>query len=436
MRIPLHVSARTFVWLAGGLSLFVGLGFLHGGIEDAKQERAYRARGQAVQAMVVAKSIRRASREGNSSTKYEIAYRFTAADGETRNGVALVSVEDWERLELGNPFRIAYLPDEAQASRAAEEVGMGSALVMSALGSVLALLGGGFLTWSAMRLWRERRLLRSGVTTQGTILAIEPSSLAVNRVRQWNVLYSYRDHSGQTREGSSSPLPPDQAHALNVGDAVEVRFDPDRPEQSIWVPARRDQPVDEGERRFSYRKGLRNTALVLGLLIIALVLGESVPPVKALDRFAVEHEFWLTAITVGMTFVGFLLFMGGILYRIFAGAAEPIARTEVEDLSRNVNIDAESVADRVSTYRFRGSSTGASFADQFNLKDAKEAWRQRAWRTSPRWRARFAVTAGALLFTVGLFGFFVVGAPAGIKVLFVAVVLYGAVRLITALKRA
>jgi hypothetical protein len=435
MRIPLHVSARTFAWLGGGLFLFVGLGFLHGGIEDAAKERAYRQRGQAVQALVVGKSIRRASRNGNSSTKYEIAYRFTTPDGQPRNGVKVVSVDDWERLEPGNPLVIVYLPDEPQASRAADQGGMGSALLMGALGGVLALLGGGLLTWSAVRLWRERRLLRSGAPTQGTILAIEPGSLAVNRVRQWNVRYSYRDHLGQTREGSSGPLPPDHAHALDVGDAVEVRFDAERPEQSIWVPAHRDQRVDGSERGFSNGKGLRNTAVVVAVLMIALVIGEGVPPLKALDRFAVEHEFWLTATTVGVTLVGFLLFMGGILYRIFASTAEPITHAQMEDLSRNVNIDAEPAAARVSAYRFRGPSTGASFSEQFTLKEAREAWRQRAWRTSRRWRANFVVTGGALLFTVGLFGIFVAGAPVGIKLLFVAVVLYGAVRLVAALAR-
>jgi hypothetical protein len=436
MRIPLQVSVRTFAWLGGGLFLFVGLGFLYGGIEDAAKERAYRQRGQAVQALVVAKSIRRASRDGNSGTKYEIAYRFTTADGQAHDGVEVVSVDDWERLEPGKPLMITYLPDEPQARRAAEKGGMRSALVMGGLGGVLALLGGGLLTWSAVRLWRERRLLRSGAPTQGTILAIEPSSLAVNRVRQWNVRYSYRDHSGQTHEGSSGPVPPDHAHALNVGDEVKVRFDAERPEQSIWVPASRDQGVDESERQFSYGKGLRNTAVVFAVLAIALVIGESVPPLKALDRFAAEHEFWLTATTVGVAFVGFLLFMGGILYRIFASTAEPITHTQMEDLSRNVNVDAEPAAARVSAYRFRGPSTGAAFADQFTLREARAAWRQRAWRKSPRWRANLVVAAGALLFTVGLFGFFVVGAPAGIKLLFVAVLLYGAVRLVAALRRA
>jgi hypothetical protein len=415
-----------FFWLAGALFAFAGLTLLYGGIQDATKERAYRQQGRTIEALVVGKSIQRASRDGNRSTKYEISYRFNTADGRIAEGTEIVDVETWERLEPGNPFRVTYLPADPQASRAAQATGMGSAVAMIVVGSVLALLGGGFLTWSAMRSWRERRIARSGLAAQGAIVAIEPSSLAVNRVRQWNVRFRYRDHLGQTREGSSGPLPPDEAHAVKVGDAVDIRYDPECPEQSVWIRAPLET-AEGDERGSSPGARLRNIAVVIAVLLVAVVVGESVPALKELDRLAARHEFWLTATTVGMTVVGFLLFMGGILYRIFVGGANPVTSTEVEDLSRNVNIDEQPVAGRVSAYRFRGRSAGASFSDEFTLKEAKEAWRRRAWRTSPRWRANFVVTAGALLFVVGLFGFFVVDAPAGIKLVFLAAIGYAAI---------
>jgi hypothetical protein len=429
MRIPLHASARTFFWLAGGLFLFVGLGLLYSGIQEAAQERAYREHGQAVEALVVAKSIQRASRDGNSSTKYEIAYRYTTAEGRTLEGVDAVSVDEWEGLEPGSAFRITYLPGASQASRAEGSGGMASAYGMMALGSLLALVGSVFLVNRVRRLLKERRLLATGMTAQGTVVAIEPSDFAVNRVRQWNVRYRYQDHLGQHQEGTSGPMPRDEAHAVQAGDTVEVRFDSERPGESMWVRS----PGDE--RRPSLWRRLRPIAVILGVLFVALVVGESVPALKALDRLAAQHELWLTAITVGMTVLGFVLFMGAILYRIFGPDGEPMTHTEVEDLSRNVGIDSRPVAARVSAYRFIGRSAGTSFGEGFNLREAKEAWRQRAWRTSPRWRANFVVTAGALLFVVGLFGFFVVGAPAGIKLLYVAIILYAAVRLIVACTR-
>jgi Protein of unknown function (DUF3592) len=428
MRIPIPFSGRTFFWWFGGIFLFVGLGLVYGGIRDATQERTYRTQGQAVEAVVVGKSIQRASREGNSSTKYEIAYRFTTADGRTAEGVDAVTVEEWERLDPGSPFTVTYLPGAPETSRAQRSGEMASALGLIGLGGLLTVIGGGVLVRTATHLWRELRLLHEGMTAQGTVFAIEPSSVAVNRIRQWNVRYRYKDHFGRPQEGKSGPVPPAAVEAVAVGDTVEVRFDRARPEESVWVGPRDVPGAQEGmagssrQRRPSFWKALRNIAVTLGVLFAAVVVGESVPALKALDRLAARHEFVLSAVMIGMTVVGFVLFMGGILYRIFGGDSAPMSQEEVEDVARGVGLNARPVASRVSAYRFRGASAGASFSDEFTLKEAKKAWRQRAWRTSPRWRSNFIVTAGALSFTVGLFGFFVIGGPAGIKLLFLAAI--------------
>jgi hypothetical protein len=418
--VVLNLSGRTLLLLVGGLFSVVGLVFVYTGLHDARRERAYRDNGETVEAIVVAKSIERASRDGNSATKYEIRYRFGTPDGRSAEGKELVDVERWERLEPGSAFRITYLPDSPQTSRAAGESAMASAATLIALGSLLAAIGLGFLAWQARQLWREQRLLRSGLAARGTVLAIEPSNVTVNRVRQWIVRYRFTDHMGSAHEAASSPTPPGQAHALAVGDTVEVRFDAERPEDNVWI-------APEERRPPSSWRSLRNIALVAALLLVALVLGETVPPLKFIDEVAARHEAGLTAATVGMAALGFLLFMGGILYRIFGGEGDAPTGADAEDTARRMNIDADPVAARVSGYRFRGRSAGASFADEFTLGEAKDAWRRGAWRTSARWRANFVVTAGALLFALGLFGFFVVGAPVGIKLLFVAAVVYAVV---------
>jgi hypothetical protein len=442
VRIPVHRSGRTLFLFIGVLFMGVGLIFVYTGLQDATRERAYQTRGQVIEAVVVSKSIQRASRDGNSRTKYEVAYRFTTPDGRTTEGVDAVAVEAWEGLEPGSPFKITYLPEAPETSRAEDSGGMGSPLGMMGLGSLLAVVGAVLLVTTAIPLWRERRLLRHGVPAQGTVLGIERSNVAVNRVRQWNVRYQYQDHFGRPQEGTSGPLPPAAVEGVEVGDTVEVRFDRERPERSAFVrvpkPATAAAGVQAPARNapLSFWKLLRNVALVLGVLFVALVVGETVPALKALDRLAARHEFWLSAIMMGSAVVGFALFMGAILYRIFGPEGEPMSHAEVEDLSRNVGIDAAPAAARVSTYRFRGRSAGASFSDQFTLREAKEAWRQGAWRTSPRWRANIVVTVGALLFTVGLFGFFVVGAPAGIKLLFLAAIVYGVVGTIVRFARA
>ena len=424
MRIPIHVSARTFLLLAGLLFTSIGLVFVYTGAQELARERAYQRSGQLIEALVVAKSIDRASREGNSSTSYKVAYRFAGADGRAIEGEDTVSVDEWESLALGSVFKITYLPS-AGTSRAAGESEMGTALGMMALGSLFAVIGSVFLLITARRIRKEWRLLRHGITAQGVVRAIESSDVAINGVRQWIVRYEYRDHYGHKQQGESALLPPGEARAVEIGEICDVRYDPQRPEESMWV---RPRPGAPG--RWTR---LKNFALVPAALLLAVIVGESVPAFKALDQLAAPHVFWLTAITVAMTAAGFALFMGGVLYRLLGSRSEPMSHEEVEDLSRSVGIDARPVAARVSAYRFRGLSAGASVSEAFNLKEAKQAWQQRAWRTSPRWRANFVVSAGALLFTVGLFGFFVVDAPAGIKLLFIAALVYGAVRLVVAL---
>lgn len=65
-----------------------------------------------------------------------------------------------------------------------------------------------------------------------------------------------------------------------------------------------------------------------------------------------------------------------------------------------------------------------------------DAWRQRLWRTSPRWRRIFTMGAGAMLMLVGGSGTVFVTAPAGLKVLVLAVGAYIAVRMVRGLRRA
>ena len=93
MRIPITLSSRTFFLLFGVIFLCAGPILLYGGIKEATRQRAYQKEGEVVEAVVLSKSFQRASREGNSSTRYGITYRFTTAAGEAAEGVAAVSVE-------------------------------------------------------------------------------------------------------------------------------------------------------------------------------------------------------------------------------------------------------------------------------------------------------------------------------------------------------
>ena len=128
--------------------------------------------------------------------------------------------------------------------------------------------------------------------------------------------------------------------------------------------------------------------------------------------------------------------MGSIVLRIFAGATEPMSHREVEDLSRSVRLEARPVFARVTRYRFRGQSAGASVSEKFTLREAKDAWRRRAWWTSARWRSNFVVMVGVMLLAVGLFSTFIVIGPNAVKLLCAAALTYAAVRTVVALVRA
>jgi hypothetical protein len=435
MRIPITLSSRTFFLLFGAIFLCAGSGLLYGGVTTAIRERAYQTRGEVVEAVVSGKSMRRASRDGNASTRYEITYRFTTGDG-TVEGVAVVPVEQWEALERGSRFTITHLPGTAGSSRPEGAGGLTEALVMIAAGCLAGLFGGVVFARSALRIRREWRLLREGLTAQGTVLAIEPSNVAVNRVRQWEVRYRYQDHVGRSHEGSSGALPPDEAHAVAAGDAVTVRFDRHRPEQSVWERARTAGAETPAWARLAVlARRLGALVLMLAVFAIAMVVGEAVPALKDLEALLARHETVLLAITIGMAAIGFVTFMGSIVVRIFGGAAEPMTATEVEDLARSVNLEARPAFGRVTRYRFRGRSAGASFSDRFTLREARHAWRSGAWRTDPRWRSNFVVMVGVMLLTIGLFGTFIVVGPNGVKLLCAGALLYAAGRTVAGLVR-
>jgi hypothetical protein len=434
MRIPLRLSGRTFFLLFGAVFVCAGTSLLYGGIDATIRERTYQKKGEVVEAVVVSKAIRRASREGNTSTRYEITYRFTTAEGAVE-GVAAVPVEEWEALERGSRLPITYVPGTPGSSRAKGAGGMTDALVMIGAGALAALFGGVVFARSALGIWRERRLLREGLTAHGTVLAIEPSNVAVNRVRQWQVRYRYHDHVGRPHDGASEPLSPDDARAVAVGDALTVRFDRDHPEQSAWDRGRMPGAVTPRERLIALAKRLAGLVGMLLAFMVVMVLGEAIPALKDLEQVIASHEVPLLATTIGLAVVGFVLFMGSVVVRIFGGAAEPMTASEVEDLSRS-GMEARPVFGRVTRYRFRGRSAGSSFSEKFSLREAKEAWRRRAWRTSPRWRSNFVVALGVMLLTIGLFGTFIVIGPNGIKLLCAAALVYAAVRAVVGVVRA
>jgi hypothetical protein len=57
----------------------------------------------------------------------------------------------------------------------------------------------------------------------------------INRVRQWQLSYEFRDHAGVTQRGESDLLAPHEAADWRTGDRGVVHYDRDRPTDSVWL---------------------------------------------------------------------------------------------------------------------------------------------------------------------------------------------------------
>jgi len=110
-----------------------------------------------------------------------------------------------------------------------------NSVVAVTLGPAVAALGGGMLLVFLWRKLRERRLLRDGKTAAAIVVAVEPSQLSINRVRQWTVRYRFRDGNGRERVARSGYLSPSAASQWNPGSPCTVRYDPGRPQDSLLV---------------------------------------------------------------------------------------------------------------------------------------------------------------------------------------------------------
>ena len=228
--------ARRSVILWVGIPFFaIGSIFLSFGTQDLFQEHRFQREGITAQATVLSKSLVRAKRGEHARTQYLLTYRFTTAAREVIENTNEVPVEEWERLDEGNAYQVTYLPDSPHASRGIDQADWNLAIVFTLLGTIFALVGGTMSFVSLRHISLALRILREGMIAEGTVLAVQATGTTINRVRQWELRYQYRDHLGQTHEGVSELLSPDEASAWHKGATGTVRFDRLRPQDSAWV---------------------------------------------------------------------------------------------------------------------------------------------------------------------------------------------------------
>ena len=217
------------MWVA---ILLLGVGslvFAIGGVMVWEQS-SYRTHGQVAEGMVVSKAhtVRGRSRD------YYVRYRFTREDGHLVEDESRVSEQRWQQLAQGQPVRIEYLTAWRTSRLAGESEGFIPTL-LTIVGGLIATAGLVLGSKGRRDSMRQARATRQGYATQATVIEVAESPLSVNRVQQWVISYTYRDHEGREHAGRSPYLAPEEAATWKVGDAARVRYDFKRPERSSWM---------------------------------------------------------------------------------------------------------------------------------------------------------------------------------------------------------
>jgi Protein of unknown function (DUF3592) len=217
----------------GGIWCGVGLPFLIAGIFMAHTERTYQQEGHVIPGVVISKELRRAT--NNQGTSYRVTYRFTIPHEQLVEGHATVSRNTWDALTEEGPVAVRYLPQAPTTNRLEGESAWFLALIFLGLGSVFAPVGGVVLFKAVRRLRTERRLLRTGLVTEGTVTEVTETNVHFNNRRLWTIRYRYQDHLGKLHEGHSGYLDAEEATAWRMGETGTVRFDRQHPEHSLWI---------------------------------------------------------------------------------------------------------------------------------------------------------------------------------------------------------
>lgn len=226
-----------FFWLGLFFSTF-GLLFTGIALHDTLRETAYQQEGEVVEGTVLTKTVQHAVRGENPRTRYIVNYQFRTEDRTLREGLQEVSVEEWEGIQDGQPFRVRYLPNDPAASRAAEESDWANPLVFGVIGLIMGTVGGTMLTIRLRRIRLTLRLMREGLPTEGIIVRVAPTNVTINGVRQWRIGYRFTDQAEQRRDGISDLLSPMEARQWKKGDRGSVRFDRRNSDLNIWVGKR------------------------------------------------------------------------------------------------------------------------------------------------------------------------------------------------------
>jgi hypothetical protein len=218
----------------GAIFVVAGSVGVYGGVHDWQSSRRFAREALPADATVVAKAIAAANRDEGTSTKYSVVYRFTASNGDSIEQSEELPVEDWERLDEGSRLEVRYLASMPSTARSRPDPWWVPPLITGV--TALFVLIGMAITWPGVRrAFVIARVQRAGVPAQATVQRVWATGTTINRVRQWQLSYEFRDHAGVTQRGESDLLAPHEAADWQPGAHGVVRYDRDRPTDSVWL---------------------------------------------------------------------------------------------------------------------------------------------------------------------------------------------------------
>jgi len=230
-----ELARRSFWVLFGTIVLAAGLVFTVVGVGMGWRELRFASDSVAAEGTVLERTIVRADASENQSTEYRVSYRFTTDAGLVVEGSATIPLDQWELLVEQGPIAVEHLADDPTVNRVAGGENL-VLLVVFALVSAIALVVGLTILFRQLRRLRwEQRLWRIGLVAEARPLGIEQSRVTFNRRPLWHLLYEFTDPAGRLHTGRSGYLSLEDAQRWQAGGRGAVRYDPDAPDQSIWV---------------------------------------------------------------------------------------------------------------------------------------------------------------------------------------------------------
>jgi Flp pilus assembly protein TadB len=175
-----------------------------------------------------------------------------------------------------------------------------------------------------------------------------------------------------------------------------------------------------------------NTGLLILAMLAAAVVAEYITPLRDLDAYLQVHPgvargSWI--VIIGLALLGTLLLVG-TPFLVRVGDERRLSKQEAEALyidSQGEENDSEGWHKSID--RFWGQSVGSGFSDEASFSEVKGAWRQRAWRTSPRWQRMFLMMAGGSCLLLATFVLLIlIGSPL-IRLISIIAVLYATLRI-------